>query len=69
MFYPDVKRLDASRKLMMFAERIRNDSDREERDIFDQFRKTIETGDINKAGLFLDKNIIRYESRALGKAG
>ena len=69
MFYPDVKGMDASRKLMLFAERLKDKTNREEREVFDQFHKTLEGGDINRADLFLDKHILRYEGRMLSKAG
>lgn len=68
MFYPDAKRMDAAHKLMIFAERIRNNNNREEREFFDQFRNSIENGDINRSGLFLDKNILRLEGRMIGRA-
>lgn len=68
MYYPDVKHLDAAHKIMLFAERIKGRS-REERELFEQFRNVIETGDINRAGLFLDKNILRMEGRSAGLAG
>ena len=68
MYYPDVKRLGGARKLMLFAERIRNDSSREEREVFDQFRLNIESSDLNRAVLYLDKIILRMESRMLGAA-
>lgn len=62
MFYPDAKGLDAAHKIMLFAERIRGNS-RDERELFDQFKRVIETGNINRAGLLLDKNIMRLEGR------
>ena len=69
MFYPDVRGLDAQHKLMLFAERIKNNTIREERELFEQFHQTLENGDINRAGMFLDKHILRYEGRMLGMAG
>ena len=68
MYYPDLKHMDAAHKIMQFAERIKGNS-REERDLFSQFRSVIETGDVNRAGLFLDKNILRMESRSAAMAG
>lgn len=68
MYYPDLKHMDAAHKIMQFAERIKGTT-KEERDLFSQFRNVIETGDINRAGLFLDKNILRMESRSAARAG
>ncbi len=62
MFYPDSKELDEAHKIMLFAERIRGNS-RDEREFFDQFRRVIETGNTNRAGLLLEKNIMRLEGR------
>jgi len=67
MYYPDVKQMDTSHKIMQFAERIKGSS-REEREVFDQFRRTIETGDVNRSLILLEKNIIRLEGRMMNKA-
>lgn len=67
MYYPDSKKLSKARKIMLFAERIKG-SNREEREFFEQFRKMIENGDVNRAALFLEKSILRYENRMISKA-
>lgn len=64
MFYPDVKRLALRYKILLFAERIKDGSNREERELFEQLAKAGESGDINKLKLFLDKNIMRIENRS-----
>ena len=69
MFYPDVRRMRFPNKLMTFTERIKDGSSKEERELLSQFRDIVEEGDINRARLFLDKNILRIEGRELSKAG
>ena len=69
LFYPDIKKLEFPRKLMLFTERIRNNSIRDEREVFSQFRDIMENGDINKGKMFLDKHLMRIENRSLNKAG
>lgn len=69
LFYPDIKRMKYTQKLMLFSERIRNNSIRNERELMTSFRDTLDSGDINKARMFLDKQIIRIESRQYSKAG
>ena len=68
LFYPDARRLDISRKLLQFSERIRNRNDKSENELLEHFRKSIETGDVNRGILFLDKNILRMESRITARA-
>lgn len=69
MFYPDVKRMKPEYKILQFAERIKNKNNREEREVFNQFRSAAEGGDLNRMKLFLDKYIARVENRMLNKAG
>jgi hypothetical protein len=69
LFYPDVKRMKFPQKLMLFNERIRNNSIRDERELLGSLRDILDSGDINRAKMFLDKNILRIESRQLNKAG
>lgn len=69
LFYPDVRRLRFSDKMMQFIERIKEGTGREERDLLDQLRETFEGADINRARMFLDKNILRIENRTAAKAG
>ncbi|MBE6040992.1 MAG: hypothetical protein E7220_00545 [Clostridiales bacterium] len=65
LFYPDVKMLSFGNKLRIFSDRLFDHGNREEREYSEQFRNSLEDGDINRAGLFLDKNILRLESRIL----
>lgn len=69
LFYPDVKRLRFRHKITQFTERIKEGAGREERELLDQFREIAEGGDLNRSKMFLDKNILRIESRTLVKAG
>ena len=69
LFYPDIKRQKFPRKLMLFTERIKDNSRREERELLTQFADTLEAGDINRAKMFLDKHILRIENRSFSKAG
>ncbi|MBQ6389146.1 MAG: hypothetical protein IJH90_05870 [Mogibacterium sp.] len=69
MFYPDVKNMDIRIKLMLFSERIRGDQSKEERELFNQLRELLESEDINRAALFLDKVLLRMEGRMLDQAG
>ena len=68
LFYPDVRRLRFSQKLMLFEERIKS-SGREERELMGPLGEILEGGDINRAKLYLDKHILRIESRTVSKAG
>lgn len=69
LFYPDVRRIRFPGKLMQFTERVTEGLGREERGLLSQLSELIETEDLNKARMFLDKNILRIESRTYGKAG
>ena len=69
MFYPDIRKMRLPQKLLQFADRITAGSGREERELLSQLRELIEKEDINRAKLFLDKHIVRIESRSFGKAG
>lgn len=64
MFYPDNRRLGLRYKILLFADRIRDADNREERELFEQLRVAGEGGDINRIKLFLDKNIQRIENRS-----
>ena len=63
MYYPDVKKLDLRYKIVLFADRIMDREIREEREMTERLREAAEPGDINRIKLFLDKNILRLESR------
>ena len=69
MFYPDVNRLRFSNKLTGFTGRIIQGRSKEERELLRPLIEIAESGDINKAGMFLDKNILRIENRLLSSAG
>lgn len=61
MYYPDVKNLSFRYKLVLFADRIINKSNREEKDFLEGMRQASEYGDVNRIKLFLDKCITRME--------
>ena len=63
MYYPDVKKLDFRYKIVLFADRIMNKTKKEEREMAERIREAAAPGDINRIKLFLDKAIIRLESR------
>ena len=63
MYYPDLKSLNYRYKLMLFADRILDKKNKEERDAADQLRQSSESGDINRIKLMLDKQIMRLENR------
>lgn len=63
MYYPDVKKLDFRYKIVLFADRIMNKTKKEEREMAERIREAAASGDINRIKLFLDKAIIRLESR------
>lgn len=69
LFYPDIRRVKFSQKMMHFTERIRDEHRRNENELLTIFRDIMETDDINKGKMFLDKHILRIESRSLSKAG
>ena len=69
MFYPDIRRVSFHQKMMHFTERIRDEHRRNENELLTIFRDIMETADINKGKMFLDKHILRIESRSLSKAG
>ena len=56
-------------KLMQFTERINSGLGKDDRQILSQLREIIETEDINRVKMFLDKQIVRIESRSFGIAG
>lgn len=63
MYYPDVKKLDFRYKIVLFADRIMNKTIREEREMAERIREAAASGDMNRIKLFLDKALIRLESR------
>lgn len=69
MYYPDIKTLNYRYKLMLFADRILDKKNKEERDAADQLRQSSESGDINRIKLMLDKHIMRLENRMAESRG
>lgn len=69
LFYPDVRRVRFPDKLMRFSERIREGCSKDECELIGQFGEALEGGDLNRARLLLDKNILRIEGRSLNRAG
>ena len=69
MFYPDIRKMRLPQKLMQFTDRINSGLSKDDRQILSQLREIIETEDINRVKLFLDKQIVRIESRSFGIAG
>ena len=63
MYYPDLKSLNYRYKLMLFADRILDKKNKDEREASDQLRQSSESGDINRIKLMLDKQIMRLENR------
>ncbi len=68
MFYPDMRRIRLPQKLLQFTDRLSSGLGKEERTLLAQLRDILETEDINRAKMFLDKHIVRIESRSFGKA-
>lgn len=68
LYYPDTKKMRFSAKLLLFAERIKDKTNREERELAEQFSEILNSGDLNRAKFFLDKNIMRIEGRTLSRA-
>ena len=65
MYYPDVKVLSFRYKIVLFAGRILDRNNKEERDVAEQIRLASESGDINRVRMYLDKSIMRLENRML----
>ena len=63
LFYPDYKQRSFSNKIVKFAEKIINLRNEEERNLISQFENFAKRGDWNRTKLFLDKNILRMETR------
>ena len=63
LFYPDYKQRSFANKIVRFAEKIINLHDEQETDLISQFENFAKSGDWNRVKLFLDKNILRMETR------
>lgn len=64
LFYPDYEMNDVSEKVASFSKKITNLHLDEEVDIMSQFANFIQANNWNKARIFLDKNILRMETRS-----
>ena len=62
LYYPDVKKLDFRYKIVLFADRILDKNNREEREMAERIRSAAEPGDINRLRMYLDKSILRLEN-------
>lgn len=63
LFYPDFKRMTFQKKIIIFAERIKNKRNKPEVDLIDSFKNICESSDWNRTRQYLDKNILRMRSR------
>lgn len=63
MYYPDIKKLEFRYKLVLFASRIMNEQNKEEREMAESIRQAAEAGDINRIRMFIEKNLLRLEKR------
>ncbi len=61
LFYPDYNRKTFQKKLIEFAEKLRNAKNKIETDLFEKFTSVCELSDWNRTRLFLDKNILRMQ--------
>lgn len=64
LFYPDFKRMTFQKKIMLFAEKIKNKRNKMESDMIENFKSICEMSDWNRTRLYLDKNIMRMRNRA-----
>lgn len=64
LFYPDFKRTTFQKKIMQFAEKIKNKRNKMEVDMIENFKSICEMSDWNRTRLYLDKNIMRMHNRA-----
>lgn len=61
LFYPDYRKLSFQKKLLEFAEKIRNTRNKIEAEVFEKFKAVCELNDWNRTRMFLDKNILRMQ--------
>lgn len=64
LFYPDYAMNNLPDKISSFAKKITDYQNREENDLMRQFREIVATNNMNRARIFLDKNILRMETRS-----
>ena len=64
LFYPDFKRMTFQKKIILFADKIKNKRNKFESDLIDSFKSMCEMSDWNRTRLFLDKNIMRMRNRS-----
>ena len=62
LFYPDNKRSTFQKKLIQFADKIKNAKNKIESDMIDNFKSVCEMSDWNRTRMFLDKNILRMQN-------
>ena len=62
LYYPDVKKLEFRYKIVLFADRILDKNNREEREMAERIRSAAEPGDMNRLKMFLDKAVLRMEN-------
>ena len=61
LFYPDYKRYPFQKKLIVFAEQIKNARNKLETELIEKFKETCSLSDWNRTRMFLDKNILRMQ--------
>ena len=64
LFYPDDTRTSFRKKIVSFAEAIKNKRNRSETELLDDFKSVCTNSDWNRTRLFLDKNILRMRNRS-----
>jgi len=68
LFYPDLRKVRFDKKMVLFTDKIKNENNREEREMLGKFSEIVVGGDMNRAKGFLDKNIFRIEKRIQSNA-
>lgn len=64
LFYPDFKKMTFKKKIILFAEKIKNRKNKTEIELIDNFKNVCETSDWNRTRQYLDKNILRMKNRS-----
>ena len=63
LFYPDYAMEDLSTKLRKFCKKITDLNKTDEVELMNQLREIIGRNDFNRARIFIDKNLLRMETR------
>lgn len=63
LFYPDFNRMSFKKKIILFADKLKDRKNRIESELIESFIEIAETCDWNRTRLFLDKNILRIQTR------